>query len=310
VDIADPALLLQQPIVRGPPTTTFAWPIDPDIPKAAFVVSDGGSTVRATFDTDRIWWSFATGAAASLPTWLLSPLELKPDEFAAVSNAVLSFRFPNSRSLKALVGFEYDDRRALPIRAGGQASLDLNAFSEASVLEHFGTQKLRLWIHEGDNEIEVVVANVKSPKKCPWCDVWSGEPEEMLSHVLNQHHDLCLERLNLKGEGMAQAILVCLAPTCGQYYPESSLPGEYAIDLLNRHANRVHPHTSAYKKIDNPEDIRNLLGLAEKWVWKCKLGNCRPITPSPDDQDALHDKKEHLMQEHLSELFACSKPGE
>ena len=71
----------------------------------------------------------------------------------------------------------------------------------------------------------------------------------------------------------------------------------------------MHPHTSAYKRIDNPQDIRNLLGLTEKWVWKCKLGNCRPITPSPDDQDALHDKKEHLMQEHLSELFACSETG-
>ena len=197
------------------------------------------------------------------------------------------FDFRCSFSLEALVGFEYDDRRALPIRVGGRATLDLNTFSEASILRRFGTQTLRLWIREDGNEIELVVANVKTSKKCRWCDVWSSEPEEMLDHVLKQHHDRCFERLNLKGEGMAQAILVCLAPNCGQYYPESSLPGEYAIDRLNRHANRMHPHTMAYKKIDNPQDIRNLLGLTEKWVWKCKLGNCRPITPSPDDQDAL-----------------------
>ena len=88
------------------------------------------------------------------------------------------------------------------------------------------------------------------------------------------------------------------------------MPGEYAIDRLNWHANRMHPHTMAYKRIDDPQDIRNLLGLTEKWVWKCNLGNCRPITPSPDDQDALRDKKEHLVQEHLSELFACGETEE
>jgi len=309
VDIADAAPQLQQPIVRGPPATAFAWPIDPNIPKAAFVVRDRGSEVRATFDTDRIWWSLANETAASSLSWRLSPLELKPDDFAAVSNAVMSFRFPSSSSLKAFVGFEYDDRRALPIRVDGRAALDLNVFSEASNLTKFGTQTLKLWIHEDGNECELLVGHVKISKKCRWCDAWTSELEEMSDHVLNQHHDSCFERLDLKGEGMADAILVCLAPVCGQYYPESFLPGEYAIDLLNRHANSVHPNTMAYKRIDNPQDIRNLLGQKEKWVWKCKLGNCHPITPSPNDQDALQDKKEHLVQEHLSELFAGSETG-
>ncbi len=309
VDIADAAPQLQGPIVRGPPTTAFAWPIDPNIRKAIFVVRDRGSEVRATFDTDRIWWSLANGSAASSPSWQLSPLELKPDDFGAVSNTVVSFRFPSSSSLEALVGFEYGDRRALLIRVDGQAALDLNTFSEVPNLANFGIQTLRLWIREGDNEFDLAVAHINNSKKCRWCDVWLSGPEEMSDHVLTQHHDRCFERLELKGEGMAQAILVCLAPSCGQYYPESFLPGEYAVDRLNRHANLRHPHTMAYKRIDNPQDIRNLLGLKEKWVWKCKLDNCRPITPSPSDQDALQDKKEHLVQEHLSELFACSETG-
>jgi hypothetical protein len=59
----------------------------------------------------------------------------------------------------------------------------------------------------------------------------------------------------------------------------------------------------AYRKIESPQDIRNLLGLREKWVWKCNLGNCRPITPSADDEDALADKRAHLIQEHFSDLF-------
>ena len=201
VDIADATLQIQRPIVRGPPTTAFAWPIDPNIPTAAFVINDCGSAVRATFDTDRIWWSLANGAAASSPSWQLSPLELKPDEFAAVSNTVLSFRFPRSPSLEALVGFDYDDRRTLPIRADGRTALDLNIFSEASNLTRFGTQTLRLWIHEGRDEIELVVANVRTSKKCRWCDVWSTEPEEMLDHVLQHHHERCFERLDLKGRG-------------------------------------------------------------------------------------------------------------
>ena len=309
VDIADAAPQLPQPIVRGPPTTAFAWPIDPNIRKAAFVVRDGGSEVRATFDTDRIWWSLANGSAASSPSWQLSPLELKPDNFVAVSSTVVLFRFPSSPSLEAFVGFEYDDRRALLIRLGGRAALDLNTFSEVPNLAKFGTQTLSLWIREGEDEFELAVAHVKNSKKCRWCDVWLSGPEEVSDHVLTHHHDRCFERLDLKGEGMAQAILVCLAPSCGQYYPESFLPGEYAVDRLNRHANLMHPHTMAYKRIDNPLDIRNLLGLKEKWVWKCKLDNCHPITPSPSDQDALQDKKEHLVQEHLSELFACGEAG-
>ena len=189
VDIADAAPQLQEPIVRGPPTTAFAWPIDPNIPKATFVVSDRGSAVRATFDTDRIWWSLANGTAASSPSWQLSPLELKPDEFAAVSNAVLSFRFPRHLHSKLSSVLNMTIGRALPIRADGRATLDLNTFSEVSNLANFGTQTLRLWIREGDNEIELVVANVMSSKKCRWCDVWSGEPEEMSDHVLTQHHD-------------------------------------------------------------------------------------------------------------------------
>jgi hypothetical protein len=92
---------------------------------------------------------------------------------------------------------------------------------------------------------------------------------------------------------------------CGQFYPESSLPGEKPVDLLSRHSNDRHPNRMAYRKIGSPQDIRNLLGLKDKWIWKCNLDNCHPITPPVDDDSALPEKRAHLVEEHFNKLFAC-----
>src|SRR5262249_16494510 len=158
-------------------------------------------------------------------------------------------------------------------------------------------------------QFEFVVATLTIARKCQWCESWMNGQEEMLDHVLGQHHERCFEKLVLKGEGVSRAIFVCLVSGCGQYYPESFLPGENPIDRLSRHSNQMHPKTMAYRKVDNPQDIRNLLGLREKWVWKCGLGsNCRPITPSAEDENAIRDKKNHLQQEHMNDLFAPNEP--
>jgi hypothetical protein len=60
----------------------------------------------------------------------------------------------------------------------------------------------------------------------------------------------------------------------------------------------------SFKKISGRQDIENLIGLKEKWVWKCNLGTCRPITPTSDSDASTSDKRAHLWEEHLSDLLA------
>src|SRR5262249_16674906 len=116
----------------------------------------------------------------------------------------------------------------------------------------------------------------------------------------------------LRGDKVAgpSSIFVCLVSGCGQYYPDSPLPEENPVSLLSRHSNARHPNSTAYKRISSQHDIHNLLGLTEKWVWKCNLGTCRPITPTSDSDDSILDKKAHLKEELLSDLFACSAHAE
>jgi hypothetical protein len=295
--------------VREPQSTVFSWPCHPSAREAVFEVCEQGRSVRVTLDTDRTWWALVDGSQASEPVWQSSRIQLTPDHCAPVSEAELLIRFSRSTAVDASIGFQLEDRRAIQISSSGQASIHLHGFSDVRDLRSFGAHQLKLWVYKNENEFEVIVANVDILMKCPWCEARMSEKGEMFGHLLNEHHERCFERLNLRGEGInnvtgPSTIFVCLEPQCGQYYPASSLPGEYPIDRLSRHANERHPNRMAYKKIDNPQDIRNLLGLKEKWVWKCNIGTCRPITPSSDDEDALSDKKAHLREEHFSDLFA------
>ena len=61
-------------------------------------------------------------------------------------------------------------------------------------------------------EFELCVAVVNVPRKCRWCETRLNNENEMLDHVLSQHHTQCFERLDLKGEGVTQPILVCMVP--------------------------------------------------------------------------------------------------
>src|SRR5262249_40599121 len=146
---------------------------------------------------------------------------------------------------EAFIGFERSDQRRLAITSAGPATLRLYAFSEVPFFR-FGTHKLRLWIIEEEAESELCLANVNVSTKCQWCEIRLSDQEEMLNHVLSQHHPHCFERLTLKGTGVTRAIFVCLVSGCGQYYPESYLPGENPIDRLARHSNALHPDRMAY----------------------------------------------------------------
>jgi hypothetical protein len=59
----------------------------------------------------------------------------------------------------------------------------------------------------------------------------------------------------------------------------------------------------SYKRVDSPWDIKNLLGLEEKWVWKCKLDQDHIVTPAPGNEDAMPEKRDHLREEHLPDLI-------
>jgi hypothetical protein len=295
--------LLEHSTISGPQSTIFAWPCHPDVRQPRFEVRDRRGVVPLTLDTDRIWWAL-TKEQQALPAWQPTPIELTPAHCTPESDEQLLVRFPRSAAVDAFIGFNRANRRKMQI-AANQASVDLHGFSEASELRRFGRQELRLWVYDGDGELELKAANVKVSMKCRWCDVQMNDQESMLDHLLSQHHEHCFERLNLRGQGVTgpNAIFVCLVSGCGQYYPDSRLPEENPISRLERHSNNRHPNSMAYKKISSQQDIQNLLGLREKWVWKCNLGTCPPITPSSDSDSSMSDKKTHLREEHLSNLL-------
>jgi hypothetical protein len=95
----------------------------------------------------------------------------------------------------------------------------------------------------------------------------------------------------------------------GVFYPKSSLPDQNAITLMFHHFDAEHPGTNVhFKMVDDSEAIRNLLGRNEKWLWKCRLGDCNPIIPGPEDEYARSEKKSHLTDEHLDELYRAADP--
>jgi hypothetical protein len=293
---------------REPRSTLFAWPCHPGVREPIFEVRDGGKPVPVTLDTDRVWWALVNEPRASEPAWQSSPVQLMPEHCAPESDAELLVRFPRSAAVDAFIGFNSADRRKIPIGAG-RASVQLHGFSDASELRRFGEQKLKLWVCANGSELELDVAKVSVSMKCPWCETHMIEQEEMLGHLLSRHHESCFERLDLTGEeliksGIPRYLLVC--PEDGQYYPDSPLPEEKALRRMESHYRQSHPDVASLKYlwIGDPQQIRNLLGLREKWVWKCKLGSsCHPIAPTSDDQHVLSDKKGHL-RDHLNDLLA------
>jgi hypothetical protein len=301
--------LIEHSTQREPPSTLFAWSCDPSIREAAFDVYDRGRPVRITLDTDRIWWAIVDPSQEVEPVWKSSPIQTAPDAFTPTSNARLLIRFSRSSKVHALIGFQRNNPRPVPIRPEGLATLHLHEFSEAPDLNECGMQKLKLWVCGDGSEFELDIVNVSIPMKCPWCDSHMNEQNEMIDHILNQHHGQCFERLVLRGEGInnltePSALFLCLE--CGQFYPYSSLPEQNAITRMSIHCNNLHERMS-YKRVHSPLDIRNLLGLEEKWVWKCKLGSCQPIVPRLKDEAALVDKKAHLKEEHHTELLRASE---
>jgi hypothetical protein len=303
--IASILSMLEHSTIPGPHSTVFAWPCHPDVRQPTFEVRDGSGLVRVTLDTDRIWCALSSETQALEPAWQSTPIELIPEHCGPESDAQLLVRFPRSAAVDAFVGFSRINRRKIQI-AAHRASVDLHGFSDAFELKRFGRQKLKLWVCSSDSEIELNVANVSVPMKCRWCDTQMIEQENMLDHLLSEHHERCFERLKLRGQGVTEpnAIFVCLVPGCGQYYPDSALSEENPISRLDRHSKERHPNRMEFKRIGGQQDIRNLLGLREKWVWKCNLGTCRPITPSSDSDNSILDKKAHLREEHLSDLLA------
>src|SRR5262249_47748083 len=171
---------LERSTVGMPPSTVFAWPSDPNVRKATFEVRDGGTPVRVTLNTDRIWWAVVNGSQTTEVVWQSSPINLTPADFAPVSNSELLIRFTRSTTTEAFIGFERSDQRRLAITSAGPATLRLYAFSEVPFFR-FGTHKLRLWIIEEEAESELCLANVNVSTKCPWCEIRLSDQEEMLN---------------------------------------------------------------------------------------------------------------------------------
>jgi hypothetical protein len=305
VSIADPDV---SPVeifeTRESKSTVFAWLSDFRVRKTAFEVCHNGRPVRVTLDTDRIWWALSDASDSSTPIWQLSPIQLAPSHFAPTAEAKLVVRFPRLTAVDASIGFTHANRRTIQI-VSGRTSIYLHEFSEAPELRRFTGQTLKLWVCECDSELELEVAKVDISLKCPWCEARMDD-QEILDHLLSEHHDQCFEPLKLQGEEVVapNAIFVCLVSGCGQYYPDSPLSEENPISLLSRHSNGRHPNMMSFKKISSRQDIHNLMGLKEKWVWKCNLGTCRPITPTSDSDMSTLEKTAHLREEHMSDLFA------
>jgi hypothetical protein len=291
--------------------TAFEWRHHPDIRRPVFEVRDGGQPVLVTIDTDIIWWALIQNVQLAEPAWQASPIELTAVHFAPESDSKIVLRFPRSSKFDAFIGFTGAERRKLLI-TDKQAFVQLYGFGDAPELQRFGKHSLKLWIRAEESEMELEIGRVISRIKCSWCEYQSHDESALLDHLLGQHHERFFEQLKLRGEDVDRpdAIFVCLVSDCGQYYPESRLPEENPISRLSRHSNERHHSKMAFKKISSPQDINNLLGLHEKWVWRCNLGTCRPITPKSEADFSLSDKKAHLREEHWNDLLAAANKAE
>lgn len=281
-----------------PEGTYFTWQSNPHISKVRFTLNEGAQSVPICVSTDRIWWRILRSNAELTP-WTATELELQEDDFIGTSETALELHVPGVE--RAKVGFSRDDCRSVVIGANSEAKLQLHTFSEAKQLRPSGDKVLIFLAETEESEVELRLVVLKRPVTCKWCDFTTANIEQLAEHVAREHHARCFEQLALRGEGRSRALFVC---TCGQYYPDSALPDENPIDRLSRHVDRDHLNkTMAYTKISDPEQIRILTGMKDKWVWRCKVGhNCRPIAPTGEDQQSSADKIEHLWQEHSNDL--------
>jgi hypothetical protein len=230
------------------------------------------------------------------------------DDFGATSNIELWIRVPRPVSDTAFLGFDLHDRRNIgKPKSDGIRVIRLHEYSEAQDLTRLGNHALYLWLPDDEGEKRTEIAKVKVFKKCAWCEECGADPDDLATHLFAEHHDRLFERLVLRGPGASSAErksgLVCLAPGCGESYPESPLPEERAFTLLDHHCNKWHGGRMSYMKVYSFHDLP---GGQEKWIWKCKLDSSHAIIPPPDDENAVADKTAHL-KEHLSELLR--QPG-
>jgi len=296
--------LVGEPAASERGLTTFVWPYDASVREVGFEVESHGKVVRVTVEADRIWWARVDPPRQSAPIWRATTMEFTPDDFAPVSNVELWIRVPRLAAPTAYLGFNSNDRRKIVIaKSDGTVIVRLHEYSEAPELMRLGTHALQLWIPGSKLESLTEIAKVTVFKKCPWCDKYGAEPAELVTHLLDEHHDELFERLVLRGEGVSNSTdrksrIVCLE--CGESYPESGLREENPITLLGVHSNYRHVGRMSYKKVDSPHELP---GGQEKWIWKCKLDPAHAIIPPPADENALSDKKAHLMEEHLFDLF-------
>jgi len=298
------SILLGQPATSQRGSTTFVLRRDPSIREAQFQLMCRGRTIRVSADIDTIWWARVDPSCQNEPDWHSASIELTLSDFEANSNIELWIRVPRSTSDTALFGFDIDGRRNIGARRlDGSWVIPLYERSEAPELTRIGNHTLHLWLRNDEGEKRTDVAKVKVFKKCPWCEECGTDPDSLAAHLLAKHHDRLFERLVLHGGGATSADrrsgLVCLECRPAKFFPASLLPDEYPMTLLERHSNNLHRGRVSYKKINN---IYDLPGGQEKWIWKCKLASNHAIIPPAGDENALSDKKAHV-KEHLFELL-------
>jgi hypothetical protein len=290
-------------------TTKFEWPSNPDIREALFGICDGGKPVRVTFETDRIWWAVLDPSERNERVqWRSISIEVPVEAFAPESDAEMRIRFPRSAAMEASVGFEHTSRRNVGhVDAEGLVCFQLHEFCEAKELSTLGTHTLSLWVRDDGQEIQLILIKVTISKSCRWCDVRIASQKDLLDHVTGEHHNQLFERLELReeeivGSALPYAVFICME--CGQSYPKDLRPDHNATSLMLRHFDEVHPNSHPhFKRVDEPEALRNLFARQQKVIWKCRIENCDPVVPSSDDEYAIVDKKVHLEEEHLNQLF-------
>jgi hypothetical protein len=289
-------------------TTKFEWPQSPHIREVSFRVDDGGMPVPVTFETDRVWWALVYPQQEIGVHWQSASIHVPNEAFLPESDIELRVRFPLSSVMEAFVGFEHTSRRALRYcGAEGMAVLRLHEFSEAEQLKTLGTHNFLLWLRDGDEEIQLNVINVTVERTCRWCGLRTASQDVCLDHVLGKHHDVLFERLELREEETAEralpnAVFICME--CGQTYPKDPRSDRNATSLMLRHFDLAHPNCHPhFKRVDEPATLQNLFALPRKIVWRCMLGNCDPLIPTTQDERATSDKKAHLGEHHLGQLF-------
>jgi hypothetical protein len=290
--------------------TRFQWIPDPRIRIARFKVSDGTRAVDIGIEVDRVWWKIINGGESDQEIrWRDSLWPLDVGAFRPTSNTELQVWFPQSMKRGGRVGFRYDHCRRLPApNADGVTHINLYEFSESPELKLVGKNGFYLWPLEGGLGEPLTLCSVSIMGYCAWCGKTGISREELLTHVLLEHHDDMFEKLYVhqaepSSSQLPEAIYVCMQPKCGWYCSHDRRPGRDPLHLLERHFARKHPrHQFGYTPIREAAKVREIALGDQKWIWRCKLGQCQGIAPSPGDDGAINEKKEHLMVRHLSEI--------